>query len=271
MKNTSLAGAGILMILACGAAFPDEAITHVQAAAPTAMVEFDVYLPLRNAQQLDELLAQLHDPKSSRYQQWLQPAEFLQRFGPSATDLESASSAVKALGFTVLSSNAHGVRVRGPAGTVAMAFNVAVQSRTRNGRTRYAASSEMQLPGELAALNAQIIGLEATPEPRVNSRITGPISNVPENRYGAYGPYWFDDLKQAYDYPAFSKQTDGSGVRMAVARRTGPARSKRASMCNRCWVALQDPGSPWSAFLICPTRASSTVTPTSWIPTHTTS
>jgi len=224
MKNKSLIGAGILMIVACGAAGAvtpllaglDDTESVVQEAAPSAVVEFYVYLPLRNVQQLDELLTQLHDSKSPRFHQWLQPADFLARFGPSADDLASVSASVRALGFTVVNSNAHGVRVRGSASAVASTFSVAIQSRTRNGLTRYMASSELQLPSQLAALHARIIGLEGIPERRVNLRITGPVKDVSDNRYGPVGPYWFDDLKQAYDYPAFGKQTDGSGVRVAV-------------------------------------------------------
>ena len=41
------------------------------AASAKDVVEFGVYLPLRNPAALDALLAQLHDKTSPRYQQWL--------------------------------------------------------------------------------------------------------------------------------------------------------------------------------------------------------
>ena len=87
----------------------------VQAAAPTAMVEFTVYLPLRHQQELDNLLAEPHDQNSPKYQQWLQPADFMQRFGPSAADLAALKAALTAHGFAILQSNAHGVHVQGTA------------------------------------------------------------------------------------------------------------------------------------------------------------
>ena len=87
----------------------------MQAASPAATVEFSVYLPLRHQKELDNLLAELHDQNSSKYQQWLQPSEFMQRFGPSAADLAALRTSLTAHGFTILQSNAHGMRVQGPA------------------------------------------------------------------------------------------------------------------------------------------------------------
>lgn len=78
------------------------------------------------------------------------------------------------------------------------------------------AKGVMQMPNELAALNVRVVGLEGLPEHQVHSRVIGPAMNTPDNRYATTGPYWFDDLKQAYDYPAYSKKTNGSGVSAAV-------------------------------------------------------
>ena len=33
-------------------------------------------------------------------------------------------------------------------------------------------------------------------------KVAGVAGAKPQNRYGGYGPYWFDDLKQAYDFPS---------------------------------------------------------------------
>ena len=166
---------------------------------------------------LDALLADLHDSNSANYQRWLEPSDFLSRFGPSTADLVSVKQSLTAHGFTIIRENAHGVRVQGPASAVSdKAFGVPVQRRTQNAHTRFVAKGVMQMPGELAGLNVRVVGLEGLPEHQVHSRVTGPAMNTPDNRYGATGPYWFDDLKQAYDYPAYSKNTNGSGVSAAV-------------------------------------------------------
>ena len=89
MKLVKLLTVAVLVTAAMSvqhaAALPPTA--GVQAASRTDVVEFNVYLPLRNQQQLETLLAQLHDTKSPKYQQWLKPAEFIERFGPTELDL----------------------------------------------------------------------------------------------------------------------------------------------------------------------------------------
>ena len=187
----------------------------VQAASPTDTVQFSVFLPLRHRQELDALLADLHDSKSANYQHWLEPSEFLSRFGPSTADLASVKQSLTAHGFTIINENAHGMRVQGPASAVSKAFAAPVQRRTQNAHTRFMARG-LQMPGELAALNIRVVGLEGLPEHQVHSQVTGAVMNTPDNRYATTGPYWFDDLKHAYDYPAYSKKTDGTGVTAAV-------------------------------------------------------
>jgi subtilase family serine protease len=41
------------------------------------------------------------------------------------------------------------------------------------------------------------------------------IAPVPANRYGTTGPYWFPDLKQAYDFPSV-QALDGHGATIAI-------------------------------------------------------
>ena len=226
MRRSNSAGVGILLTLALGSyaalSAPNlggaqAAPAVMQAASPAETVAFSVYLPLRNQPELESLLAELHDQNSSKFQKWLQPSDFLQRFGPSAADLAALRVSLTSHGFTVLQSNAHGLRVQGPVSAVSRAFGVGVQTRSQNGRTRFMARGGLQLPNELAALNARVVGLDSLPEHHVHSRATkrlvGPIV---ENRYTDVGSYWFDDLKQAYDYPAYSAKTDGTGVSVGI-------------------------------------------------------
>jgi subtilase family serine protease len=226
MRTNNLAGVGIMLTLALGSyaalSAPNmgggpAAPAVTQAASPAATVAFSVYLPLRNQPELESLLAELHDQSSSKYQQWLQPSDFLQRFGPSAADLAALRTSLTSSGFNVIQSNAHGLRVQGPVSAVSRTFGVGVQTRSQNGRTRFMARGALQIPNELAALNARVVGLDALPEHHVHSRATkrlvGPIV---DNRYTETGSYWFDDLKQAYDYPAYSAKTDGTGVNVGI-------------------------------------------------------
>ena len=226
MGRNNLIRAGISLALAMGsyAALSAPNIGNlaaapavVQAASPTASVTFSVYLPLRNQAELDSLIGELHDKNSSKYQQWLQPSDFMQRFGPSASDLAALRASLTARGFTIIQSSAHGLRVQGSANLVSSIFNVNMQTRSENGHVRFATSGAPKLPSELAALNARVIGLDNLPEHHVHSRATqAAAGSIIDNRFTNTGSYFFDDLKQAYDYPAYSSKTDGSGVHVAV-------------------------------------------------------
>jgi len=226
MRKNNSAGVGIMLTLALGSyaalSAPNmggvqAAPAVMQAASPAATVAFSVYLPLRNQPELESLLAELHDQSSSKYQQWLQPSDFLQRFGPSAADLAALRTSLASHGFTVIQSNAHGLRVQGLVSAVSSTFGVGVQTRSQNGRTRFMARGALQIPNELAALNARVVGLDALPEHHVHSRATKRLAGpIVDNRYTDTGSYWFDDLKQAYDYPAYSAKTDGTGVNVGI-------------------------------------------------------
>jgi subtilase family serine protease len=189
----------------------------VAAASPQDIVEFGVYLPLRHRKELDSLLAQLHDKASPQYHQWLTPDDFLQQYGPKPSDIAAVKDALTARGFVIVSTNAHGVKVRGTADAVAQAFSTPLQKVSGRTHARFQARQGLRVPVELAAIPLHVVGLARVPERHVHARVLGvaPAAAV-DNRYGPTGPYWFTDLKQAYDYPAWSPDTDGSGVSVAV-------------------------------------------------------
>jgi subtilase family serine protease len=192
-------------------------LAALQAAPPTDVVDFHVYLPLQNQAQLEDLVTRMHDKNSAQYQQWLTPADFLLRFGPTTGDLGRVKASMQARGFTVIESHAHGVRVRGSAAAVAATFQVALRKRMEGGQQRFIATQVPQPPNELQDLNVRVLGLESVPRRQVHSQVTSRVAaTVVNNRNGATGPYWFTDLKQAYDYPAYSAYTDGKGVKVAV-------------------------------------------------------
>ena len=189
----------------------------VSAASAQDIVEFGVYLPLRHRKDLESLLAQLHDPSSAQYHLWLQPDDFLQQFGPKASDIAAVKDALTARGLAIVSTTAHGVRVRGSADAVAQAFSTPIEKVSGRSHTRYQARRALQVPVELAAIPLHIVGLARVPDHQVHARVLGTApAATGDNRYSATGPYWFSDLKQAYDYPAYGPGTDGSGVSVAV-------------------------------------------------------
>jgi subtilase family serine protease len=194
-----------------------EAPATVTAAAAQDLVTFGVYLPLRHQAELDTLIARLHDKTSPNYQQWLQPEDFMARFGPRPEDIAAVKTALVARGLTIVSANAHGVRVSGTAAAVTQAFSTPLLKVSKHSHTRFQARQALRIPSELAAIELRVTGLDALPEHHVHARVAGVAPQaIGDNRYSATGPYWYDDLKQAYDYPAYSASTDGSSVSVAV-------------------------------------------------------
>ena len=189
----------------------------VAAAKAQDIVEFGVYLPLRNKDKLEALVAKQHDQASSQYHQWLEPEQFLSQYGPRPSDIEAVKNALVARGLTVVSTNAHGVRVRGTAAQVTQAFSAPLEKVTKRSHARFQAGRGQQLPAQIDGIPLHILGLASVPERHVHAHVLGKAPEAAgDNRYGTTGPYWFTDLKQAYDYPAWSTKVDGSSVTVAV-------------------------------------------------------
>jgi len=223
LLTATLCASGLVAAQSALAA-PLKALAHadtqatVAAAASQDVVEFGIYLPLRHKDKLEALIARQHDERSPQYHQWLQPEEFLAQYGPRPADIEAVKDALVARGLTIVSTNGHGVRVRGTAAQVSQAFSAPLEKVTRHSHTRFQARSGLRIPGELAGVDLRVFGLATVPERHIHAHVLGkaPEANGPDNRYSTTGPYWFTDLKQAYDYPAWSPKTDGTGVTVAV-------------------------------------------------------
>jgi kumamolisin len=94
---------------------------------PAAQImKLDLVLPLRNQAGLTTLLAEINNPKSASYRQFLTPAEFTVRFGPTQTDYDQLVRFAKESGFQVTGGSRDGmeVQVSGPVSAVESAFHV---------------------------------------------------------------------------------------------------------------------------------------------------
>jgi subtilase family serine protease len=184
----------------------------VIAQAPAGQaVSFDVYLPLRNKDGLQALLARQQTAGSADYHKWLTPAQFGAQFGPDAATMRAVMGALAAHGFTV-KQMARGVHVTGTAAMAKEAFGTELTVvRGSDQQTHVVALGGLKLPAALSHAGARVLAF-------ANRRFTmRPHSVVafnvnPENRYGATGAYWFTDLKQAYGYPAGNATVTVGGV-----------------------------------------------------------
>jgi len=204
------------------AAIVRPAAARAAPAAPAATpVEFEVFLPLRNPAALQQLLSDQQTPGTASYHQWLTPAQYAAQFGPTAASLAKAQAALEAAGLTVTAVHTRSLHVAGAASQVGRAFQTQLSVVTRpNGRTQMVARARPILPAALQHEGARIVSFTGLPQKHAFAVRTANLG--PANRYSPDGPYWYNDLKQAYDYPSYQSQLsggrrlDGTGVRVAV-------------------------------------------------------
>ncbi len=182
-------------------------------------VRLYVHLPLRNSSELDKLISEQNDKKSPMYHHWLTPAQFRASYGATANDLRTVATALNAQGFrTVITTQ--GVVADAPQATVEKTFGVhltrrmSTLARGHEATPMLRANTAPVLPAALKSVNAQVAAFAPLPAMRPQSAL---VSKTPitQNRYSVDGPYWFDDLKEAYKYPSYTR-LNGSGKTIAI-------------------------------------------------------
>ncbi len=144
--------------------------TPVRQASAGQTLHLVISLPLRNESALDVLLAQINDPSSPRYRQYLTPDQFAAQFAPTQEDYDKvvAWAQAKGLALTHTTPNRRLIDVEGSVETVNRAFRVQIgifqdTATGANGRTFYAPDQEPVVDSPVPLL--AISGLDnATPK-----------------------------------------------------------------------------------------------------------
>ncbi len=111
--------------------------------------------------QLDQLVAEQHDPSSANYHRWLTPAEFGQRFGRSPEEIATVKNWLTSHGFTIDSVSKSGTMINfsGTAANVDSAFKANMHDYQVNGHLRHANSINPSIPTALADVVAGPVSL----------------------------------------------------------------------------------------------------------------
>ncbi len=195
--------------------------THLLAAEKAALqsrvansepVGFDVYLPLQHRDQLEKDLHAMHDPSSGSYQKWLTPAEFDARYAATPSQVKAIQNELGAYGLQTSAVASHHIHVTGSATAVEQALGTVLKHGTyANGKRTIAAAQAITQPNAMVQAHAVVAGLSGMIRMKSHAH---PVQ-LPENRYSAVGVYWFDDLKQAYNFPSYETYT-GKGVTIGI-------------------------------------------------------
>jgi subtilase family serine protease len=168
---------------------PELTQTPIVGALPdTTRLHLAIGLPLRNSAQLDALIQAIGDPESAQYRQFLSPAEFTERFGPTDQDYQAVLAfCEQADGLTVTNtySNRVVVDVAGSASAIQNAFHVKLNTRRRpDGSEFYTPDREPSLDLDAAVL--YITGLDNYIRPRAHA------GSAPSGEFGG------SDFRKAY-------------------------------------------------------------------------
>lgn len=98
--------------------------------AGTNVLRLAISLPLRNQDAMNSLMAQMYDPKSPQYHQFLTSDQFLTQFGPTEADYQAVLAFAQAHNFTVTAthSNRRLVDVTATVADINNAFGITLQT-----------------------------------------------------------------------------------------------------------------------------------------------
>jgi subtilase family serine protease len=159
-----------------------------------------ISLPLRNESGLHDLLQQIYDPQSSNYRQYLNVAEFAERFGPTQSDYDAAVRFAKANGLNVLNTapNRLVLDIEGPVTDIENAFHIALnlyQHPTEN-RTFYSPDREPSLDLDIPILHISGLDNFTLPQSHMVRSTQKTISKATGS--GPGGQFIGSDMRAAY-------------------------------------------------------------------------
>ena len=162
VSGTAAAGAQPMMAMPSDMNPAIDSSARMGDMAASDMMSVAVSLNLRHTDELRNFLTELSDPNSPEYRQYLTPAEFTARYGPSRADVAKVTDYLTTAGLTVahVSANRQVVDVTGSAARMEHAFDTHLSRYRQNGREFYANDIAPALPAGIAGMVSGISGLD---------------------------------------------------------------------------------------------------------------
>ncbi|GGA34291.1 S53 family peptidase [Dyella nitratireducens] len=117
---------------------------------------------------LNQLIATQHDPSSSKFHQWVTPAEFGKAFGVSDADISAVTAWLTSQGFKVngVLPNRTQIDFSGTAGQVRQAFHTQESHYVVNQKSHIANTGDISIPTALRSVVVGVAGLnDFRPQP----------------------------------------------------------------------------------------------------------
>ncbi|WP_198670269.1 protease pro-enzyme activation domain-containing protein [Dyella sp. C9] len=138
------------------------AVASVGSLPATQVMRLDVVLPVRDQAGLDAFVADVTNPSSPSYRQYLTPAQFTARFGPTQSDYDAVVNYLTRNGLTVVGGSRDGldVQVSGSVAAVEKAFNVHMRTYQHPSENRVFYSPDREPTTALAIPLWHVSGLD---------------------------------------------------------------------------------------------------------------
>jgi kumamolisin len=214
LSNLGLSAALLsLGVLSSQALALEKAVMQTRLAA-SEPVQFNLYLPILHRDQLETDLTAMHTPGSPTYHKWLTPAQFDERYAATPAQINAIVAQLNGLGLEATPVAGHRIHVSGTATAIEKAFSTTLfHAAYQNGNATIMSAHTIATTGAMQQAGAIVTGLSGTI--RMHSFARKTAAPAPDNRYSAEGPYWFDDLKQAYSYPSYALY-NGTGTTIGI-------------------------------------------------------
>ena len=168
----------------------------------TNLLHLAIGLPMRDRAGLDKFVAQVSDPASPLYRQYLTREELTARFGPTEADYQSVINFARTNGFTITAR--HGTRllldVTAPTASIEKAFHIKLRTYHHPAEARdfFAPDTEPSVDATLPVVDVQGISDYYRPHPMlVSHAITGAGPKTGSAPDGS-GGYFGNDFINAY-------------------------------------------------------------------------
>ena len=171
--------------------------------------------------ELQQLLAEQHDPASPSYHHWLTPAEFGRRFGIDDEDLATVKSWLTRQGFHIDEvANGRGeIIFSGRASQVERAFKTPIHNFEVNGKMYHANVADPEIPRGLSQVVQGVLSLHNFPRRAMNHG----FAKVQSDYTTSAGDHFLSpgDFAKIYNVnPVYTAGYDGTGQTIAVVGRT---------------------------------------------------
>ena len=168
----------------------------------TNQLHLAIGVPLRDAAGLEKFLAQVSNPASPNFRNYLTPEIFTARFSPTERDYAVVQNFSRTNGLTIVAT--HGNRllldVAGPAAAVERAFHLTLRTyrHPTENRDFFAPDTEPTVDAAVPVLDVSGLNDFSRLHPNLRLRETANRLLTPQNGSGLNGTYLGDDFRNAY-------------------------------------------------------------------------